>query len=205
MASSNLCSHCGQQSSEQEYSRSHCRGRDMLVDCVGRQRRQPDLKCPRNTLQDKEMPKCGGELSSVNHTFAMFLACIKNESSYVAVDLLFDMSLPTLGGTQESRKQEPWSHRWLAACGRSTVCSYPLQNRAHNMLASDVQSIMNVISLELIAKGPLGLKAAYASQRTGPTCIWCLDVLSRSFCCFSFSFSVLRRTWLSLSNRPLAP
>jgi hypothetical protein len=151
------------------------------------------------------MPKCGGELSSVNHTFAMFLTCIKNESSYVAVDLLFDVSPPTSSGTQESCKQEPWSHRWLAACGRLTVCSCPLQIRAHNVLASDVQSILNVTSLELIANlAPLE-SVWYASHRTGPTCIWCLDILSRSCCCFCFSCSVLRRTWLSLSNRPLAP
>jgi len=66
----------------------------------------------------------------------MFPACIV-EGLSVAASLLIDVLLPTWDDTKKSRKQEPKSHTWLVAYSRLTVCSCPLQNRVHNMLASD--------------------------------------------------------------------
>jgi hypothetical protein len=108
--------------------------------------------------------KCqeGGEgTNSVDLTFAMFLACIVEESN-VAASLLVDVSLPTLNDTQKCRKQEPRSHTWLEAYSCLTFCSCPLQNWVHNMLAPDVQSIMNVPSLDLITEVSLILEATNA-------------------------------------------
>jgi hypothetical protein len=113
------------------------------------------------STHDKEVFRGGDEINSVNLTFTMFLACIA-EGSNVAASLLIDVSLSTLDDTRKSRKQEPWSHTWLAAYNRLTVCSCPLQNWVHNMLASDVQSIMNVLSLDLITEVPLILEATNA-------------------------------------------
>jgi hypothetical protein len=106
---------------------------------------------------DKEASTGGEEVNSVDLTFAMFLACIVEESN-VAASLLIDVSLPTFDDTQKSRKQEPRSHVWLEAYSRLTVCSCPLQNWLHNMLASDVQSIMDVPSLDFVTKLSLILK-----------------------------------------------
>lgn len=113
------------------------------------------------STHEKEVSIGGDEINSVDLTFAMFLACIVEESN-VAASLLIDMSLPTLNDTQKSRKQEPWSHTWLAAYNQLTVCSCPLQPWVHNMLASDVQSIMNVPSLDLITEVSLTLEATNA-------------------------------------------
>jgi hypothetical protein len=61
---------------------------------------------------------------------------------------------------------------WLAAYGRLTGCSYPLQIWAHNMLATDVQSIMNVSSACLMTASLVHLGIVeHAFHRTGPTCI----------------------------------
>jgi hypothetical protein len=111
------------------------------------------------SAHNKEVSRGDGELSSVDLTLTMFLACT-DEGSHVAANLSFNMSLPTLDDTQESRKQEPQSHKWLAAYGRLTVCSYPMQSRTHNMLASNSQSIMNVPSSGFPTKVWLILKAA---------------------------------------------
>jgi hypothetical protein len=113
------------------------------------------------SAHNKEVSIGDEELRSVDLTFAVFLACIE-EGSHVAANLSFNMSLPTIDDTQESRKQEPQSHRWLAAYGRLKVCSYPMQSRTHNMLASDSQSIMNVPSPGLVTRVWLILKAANA-------------------------------------------
>jgi hypothetical protein len=111
------------------------------------------------SAHNKEVSIGDGELRSVDLTFAVFLACIE-EGSHVAANLSAIGVLPTLDDTQKSRKQEPQSHRWLAAYGRLKVCSYPMQSRTHNMLASDSQSIMNVPLSGLPTKVWLILKAA---------------------------------------------
>jgi hypothetical protein len=113
------------------------------------------------SAHNKEVSRGDEELDSSNLTFAMFLACTE-EGSHVAANLSSNVSVPTLDDTQKSRKQEPQSHTWLAAYGRLTVCSCPLQSRTHNILASDSQSIKNVPSPGLVIKVWLLLKAANA-------------------------------------------
>lgn len=104
----------------------------------------------------------GVESTSINSTFAKVLAC-REERSYVAANLLFDVCLPTSDGTQNCRKQEPRSHTWLAAYGRLTACGYPLQTQAHNMLASTSAVDHEHTLLGLKSKASLGLKAADTS------------------------------------------
>jgi hypothetical protein len=113
------------------------------------------------SAHNKEVSRGDEELNSVDLTFAMFLVCTE-EGPHVAANLLSNVSLPTLDDTQKSRKQEPQSHTWLAAYGRLTVCSYPMQSRTHNILAPDSQSIKNVPSPGIVTKVWLLLKAANA-------------------------------------------
>jgi len=121
--------------------------------------RRPDLSIPETNVHNKEVSR-GERLTSINLTFAIVLACIE-ERSYVAANLLFDVCLPTSNGTHRSRKQEPRSYEWLAAYGRLTACSYPLQSQAHNMLASwSAVDHGRTFHRARKKKASLGLKAA---------------------------------------------
>ena len=130
--------------------------------------RRPDLNIPETNVHNKEVSR-GERLTSTNLTFAIVLACIE-ERSYVAANLLFDVCLPTSNGTHRSRKQEPRSYEWLAAYGRLTACSYPLQSQAHNMLASWSAVDHGRTFHRARNKSFARLESRrYASHRTGPT------------------------------------